>query len=1129
MICDSCEEILPQNLYLEQKNIEVISNDKTVLNIRGAIPKDTEASIIPILKEEAILLAKQYINIEDENVITAYDISLKSDTMKYQPVDYNQYLKVNLSNIKLEENRHYALLHIMDEGNFEVLPISKISNQEIEFKTTRFSTYILIAVEGHNVTFDGENYKVFDIEGNEITNGTTISSGTDFQFVIVPNDGYGVTDVTCVNAASESIIEFSGYIKGKTAKIASVTEDLTIYVTTVLAPEITTEPVTAKVKAGNTAKFTVVAENATTYQWQYRENRDTYWKNVGSSLGSGYATATYTTSATGYVWSSYEFRCLIGNDNFTGHERVASDIVLVSVAADDIVQGETPIILVQPNTDKSKVAVNTGKASYSVTALGTNLTFTWQYRENRDTYWKTMVSSVGSSKNTVIDSSVEMPTTESTLTTATAVYSMEGYEFRCLVGNTFYKNHDAVKSDVVIISVADDNIQSKVQYHKLTINNQPETQKVKIGDVATFTIATEGVNRYKWQYKTSQDDVFWKDINAKLGTEYTIASGFNTATLQIDTSNMVLDEETLTVSNNLSGYLFRCVISNSNLAAVTKNSNMVVLSVALDDITIDAKLLEEPTLDVMTQVYIGVGKDKTFEVNYNGDGQLSIVVADSSCLSANIEENKITMKGLSEGETTITVKATKGTNYVAKDALINVNVVSNDKILITEWTIPVDANGVNGTTSIDEAGNTVVLGSQTTIKLPIPSNDKNNYTVDWGDGTFDVYKEEEFPTHTYHNTSIEKYNIEIIGTVNSFGYYREDLPTTTNIYQNYDTFIQYVTGIIQWGIVDANRYGFANCVALSGTIPMPSDLSFANVSDMSYLFYRCSNLRGEIPTGFFANCTNVTGFQSTFDNCSNLTGKILKNLFVNTKNVITFKNTFKDCKGLSGNIPYNLFANNIEVTSFEGVFDGCMGLTGMVPVELFVKNTKATNFSKAFQNCSNITAGEFKLNTNVVTSMDNMFAGCTNLESVVFQNEFKNLVGANMFQNCSALRAIILLNMPTNVSEVGTILNSSELALNSNTIIYVPDEEEEVLYEEAWSQNGYTKDNIERMIQAVEPNPDHVKLNQEYSDPGYTVAGFTIDEAEKYTQYGFYVEVTGNPVDTSEVGSEWIKYELKKY
>ena len=39
-----------------------------------------------------------------------------------------------------------------------------------------------------------------------------------------------------------------------------------------------------------------------------------------------------------------------------------NDIVTLSIAEDDVVIGETPVILVQPTMEKAKVEVDTGKA-----------------------------------------------------------------------------------------------------------------------------------------------------------------------------------------------------------------------------------------------------------------------------------------------------------------------------------------------------------------------------------------------------------------------------------------------------------------------------------------------------------------------------------------------------------------------------------------------------------------------------------------------------------------------------------------------------------------------------------------------------------------------------------------------
>ena len=90
------------------------------------------------------------------------------------------------------------------------------------------------------------------------------------------------------------------------------------------------------------------------------------------------------------------------------------------------------------------------------------------------------------------------------------------------------------------------------------------------------------------------------------------------------------------------------------------------------------------------------------------------------------------------------------------------------KALVTEWTIPADADKTNGTTTTNASGDTITLGPQTTIKLPIPTNADddtrlNDYTVDWGDGsaveTFDSAA--DFPTHTYTNTEETVYTIAI--------------------------------------------------------------------------------------------------------------------------------------------------------------------------------------------------------------------------------------------------------------------------------------------------------------------------------------------------------------------------------
>ena len=566
MFCDVCRLELPFSNYAEVKNIEAGFSGENKLEIYGYMPKNSNANITKMLETNAIAEAKKHKkDILDEEIIAGFDISIDYKDKKYTPKDYSQKVDVTISNLDLDTNKTYALLHIKDDDAYEILPAKEVTKDSISFTTGSFSTYIIITVGTNTITFDGENFKVLDTNGEEITNGATVANGTEFSFNIVPNNYYGVTDVSCSTADA-----MSGYgnIKGKACYIANVSENMTITVTTALAPSITSQPQTQKVKQGSTAKFSVVASDATTYEWQYREDKTKLWKSVTSEMGSSYTSANFSLTSTGFETSGYEFRCLVGNANFTAHERVVSDIATISVAQDDLVIGETPIIITQPNMDSSKAKVSSGKASYSVTAMGgTDLTFNWQYRENRDTYWKAVTSSVAStSTSTPSDSTTSKPLKKSTLTTVSATYSLSGYEFRCLVGNSFYKDHDAIKSDIVSISVADDDISLSSQMVTLNITKHPESQKVKLGNKATFTVTATGAGTYKWQYLPSGEEL-WKDVTSAMSSTYNKAS-------------MVLDTSGMSEENSLSGAKFRCVVSSSAVSKYTKTSDEAVLSIA---------------------------------------------------------------------------------------------------------------------------------------------------------------------------------------------------------------------------------------------------------------------------------------------------------------------------------------------------------------------------------------------------------------------------------------------------------------------------------------------------------------------------------------------------------------------
>lgn len=581
MACDLCGQNLPLTNYVENKEVEILAEDNTLVKVAGVMPKDAFVSSKEIEKEDAISLARDHINnIKAEDVLAAYDISLNSKNAEYQPKDFGQSVKVNISNLDIKVKDMLALLHIIDEKNYEILSVSNINNNEIEFMATSFSTYILINVESKNVTFSGDgDFDAIKINGDKITNGETIASGTNFRFSVVPKNGYGITKVTLTNSANEiilpsgergeSILTIAGSHLGKTCEISNVSDDIIVNVETALVPVILTEPVTTKVEFGSSAVFTVSADNATTYTWQYKANEDDYWHDMINSVGSTSSngnTSRLTVGASNAV-SGYKFRCVIGSSVFADHHRVISDEATIVVVPNAIKAYELPIILEEPIDQK---VLSGGRASYSVKAMGTEMTFIWQYRENENEYWKSMTSSVGSSSITSVDTYTKI----SKLTTISATYALSGYEFRCLVGNSYYADQNAVKSNVVMISVASEESR-QVKYFELGISDEPQSAKVKFGDTAIFKVTAQGASKYVWQYKSGD---FWEDVTSDMGT------GYNTNTLKIDTSKMTLNLDDLEVSNNISGYEFRCQIYNSSIVDYKMYSNIVSLIVTQDDI-----------------------------------------------------------------------------------------------------------------------------------------------------------------------------------------------------------------------------------------------------------------------------------------------------------------------------------------------------------------------------------------------------------------------------------------------------------------------------------------------------------------------------------------------------------------
>ena len=279
--------------------------------------------------------------------------------------------------------------------------------------------------------------------------------------------------------------------------------------------------------------------------------------------------------------------------------------------------------------------------------------------------------------------------------------------------------------------------------------------------------------------------------------------------------------------------------------------------------------------------------------------------------------------------------------------------------------------------------------------LFIPMSTTSKYSVDWGDGTVNIYTENNAAAHEYKNISNSAYTVKIYGDVQNIVHLRSKaiyeiltpFPTTMSNREDFSDFfgdssVEYVCGTL-----------FENC---------KSAKNFATC-------FNNSKLR-EIPDGLFSYCPNAQHFGSCFNSCDKLV-KIGKDIFKNCSNALYFSSTFRYAP--IREIPEGIFDDCVLATTFESCFYSCgtqesgvpQGL--IVPDGLFSHAYSATNFvncfaniifkkgdvveyqtlNRTFQNCMSATnfARCFKDSTGFEIG-EQMFDGCT--EVIYFTETF---------------------------------------------------------------------------------------------------------------------------------------------
>ncbi|MBR0509690.1 MAG: chitobiase/beta-hexosaminidase C-terminal domain-containing protein [Clostridia bacterium] len=139
---------------------------------------------------------------------------------------------------------------------------------------------------------------------------------------------------------------------------------------TVKAVSITQHPAAVTAAPGTTATFSVKAAGAgLTYQWRFRNNKDSAWINCN---WTGYNTDTIKASATAAT-NGRQYQCVVTD---AGGNKAYSRDVTLTVKAVSITQHPAAVTAAPGTT-----------ATFTVKATGVGLTYQWRFRNNKDSAW----------------------------------------------------------------------------------------------------------------------------------------------------------------------------------------------------------------------------------------------------------------------------------------------------------------------------------------------------------------------------------------------------------------------------------------------------------------------------------------------------------------------------------------------------------------------------------------------------------------------------------------------------------------------------------------------------------------------------------------------------------------------
>ncbi|MBI1185587.1 PKD domain-containing protein, partial [bacterium] len=336
-------------------------------------------------------------------------------------------------------------------------------------------------------------------------------------FANLSNTGVYSGAATAKLSITAATSAMNGYTYRCVADNSSCTADISSSTTFTVqtAPSVSANPNDVTVCEGSNTSFSVTATGSSlSYQWQ-EDQGSGYADLSNTGIYSGATSATLSLSNSTIGMSGYTYRCVVSNSTCSPD---------MSNAAKLTVQ-KAPNITADP-TDSTICGGN--NATFSITATGTGLTYQWQ--ENK-----------GSGYANLSNGAVYGGTTTTSLSITAAATTMNGYKYRCVVGNSTCTGDLSGEATLTVQTAP-------------SVNTNPSDVTICEKSNTSFTIAASGsALSYQWQVNTGSGFT-----NISNGTTY---AGATTNGLSVSNAGTTMN-----------GYTYRCLVSNSTCSGATSGS-----------------------------------------------------------------------------------------------------------------------------------------------------------------------------------------------------------------------------------------------------------------------------------------------------------------------------------------------------------------------------------------------------------------------------------------------------------------------------------------------------------------------------------------------------------------------------